>query len=770
MRSASPAVLDRGRGFPLALNFLPVQVHAGEIVCGRVPFTSSEQLRASREELHATHRLIRRDDDIYVVRLSPEAGEIGELVRLPLPGEGSTIAATLLQDRLSKVVTDRWGFTLRRRYPPKFVSRQRGRDLVPQAAPEVTGLDRLHVYPEYLLDGRHLPATDQVGVLVGVKVRNEIDYTAAELARRGFDLVGCAVMVPTETPLEAWQDPIYARRLVGIVRAVHRDGVDVDTATGLVRMDPARLWVEARGDNVQALLQLLAPKRGRQLYERLGQLIYDQVTGGPARLRRLTELGQNLAARGPLSLCDGVTVSIQTPVRAVRRGGPLRVQQLPEPTFAFDFSGDKTDRYAEQGLTKFGPFDAEAFTPKRPHLVVVTPSQYQGTVEEFVNGLLHGMAGTAFADGLIRRYRLTGATTQVVSFDGPRDAAGYRQACRKALQNNEKIDLAVVVVSASQRQLTGNDSPYLVSKSTFMSQGVPVQEFQYENMRGVGVPHKLKNASLASYAKLGGTPFVVKVQARPMAHELVIGLGSASHMAQRMGPVERSVGITTVFNVDGNYLVANASHEASYDRYPAELLKAMQACIEQVKHDRGWQAKDTVRLIFHVFKPFKDSEARAVKELVDSLAGDFLHVEYAFVNVSEDHPWTIIDEEAAGATFRGGTKGRMTPGRGQALALGPSEMLLSTVGPWDVKTPAHGLPKPLLLHLHRESTFDDLDYLGGQVLRFTAMSWRRPYPSAKPVTIFYSELIAGLLGDLRSVTNWNSDLIGTKLRNSRWFL
>jgi hypothetical protein len=62
-----------------------------------------------------------------------------------------------------------------------------------------------------------------------------------------------------------------------------------------------------------------------------------------------------------------------------------------------------------------------------------------------------------------------------------------------------------------------------------------------------------------------------------------------------------------------------------------------------------------------------------------------------------------------------------------------------------------GLPRPLRLKLHRESTFSDLEYLAGQVLRFTALSWRRPYPSGQPVTITYSDLVANLLGQLRHV-------------------
>lgn len=97
-------------------------------------------------------------------------------------------------------------------------------------------------------------------------------------------------------------------------------------------------------------------------------------------------------------------------------------------------------------------------------------------------------------------------------------------------------------------------------------------------------------------------------------------------------------------------------------------------------------------------------------------------------------------------------------------------MLVTVKGPREMKSESQGAPKPLQLKLHRESTFTDIDYLAGQLFRFTAMSWRRPYPSTKPVTILYSDLIAGLLGKLRHVTNWNSDVIFGKLRYSRWFL
>ena len=48
------------------------------------------------------------------------------------------------------------------------------------------------------------------------------------------------------------------------------------------------------------------------------------------------------------------------------------------------------------------------------------------------------------------------------------------------------------------------------------------------------------------------------------------------------------------------------------------------------------------------------------------------------------------------------------------------------------------------LKLHYESNVTDLEYLARQVFRFTYTSWRRAYPSRKPVTILYSDLIADL--------------------------
>jgi len=69
-------------------------------------------------------------------------------------------------------------------------------------------------------------------------------------------------------------------------------------------------------------------------------------------------------------------------------------------------------------------------------------------------------------------------------------------------------------------------------------------------------------------------------------------------------------------------------------------------------------------------------------------------------------------------------------------------------GPTLVKRSTSPHPSPILIHLHQTSTYRDLPYLTEQVLKFTALSWRSTLPAERPVTIYYSELIAGLLARL----------------------
>jgi hypothetical protein len=114
--------------------------------------------------------------------------------------------------------------------------------------------------------------------------------------------------------------------------------------------------------------------------------------------------------------------------------------------------------------------------------------------------------------------------------------------------------------------------------------------------------------------------------------------------------------------------------------------------------------------------------------------------------------------------------GQYAPKRGYYLSLGDREMLLFLAGPDEVKRPENGMPRPLLLILHPDSTLTDMDYLTHQVFAFSCNSLRTFLPISLPVTIQYPNLIADLLGKLSHVPGWNPNVLLGKIGKDPFFL
>jgi hypothetical protein len=137
------------------------------------------------------------------------------------------------------------------------------------------------------------------------------------------------------------------------------------------------------------------------------------------------------------------------------------------------------------------------------------------------------------------------------------------------------------------------------------------------------------------------------------------------------------------------------------------------------------------------------------------------------------HPFFIFDRAERGEPVKRDSdvmKGAYAPTRGTVARIGRSTRLLAVNSGKLIKRRNSPLPAPLLISLHEDSTFKDVDYLAEQVLKFTSLSWRSTLPAGTPVTIFYSERIAELLGRLREVPDFSATALSVKLKWSRWFL
>jgi hypothetical protein len=755
-------------------NFLPVHFTAPTFTGGIVAFESAEQLRELRESLRDTHVVRRQGNHIACVPVAPAAPAYGTETTF-ITKDHQELAMRLLQEALTRLVVG-WGYQLLHEFPTRFVSRLAGKDLLDRCADAATRdlLADLHVYPKFVLQARRHGPMNFPGVIVAVKTHYEIDMPVAELIERGAPVIGQYVLGPKPGfVLAPSGDPARARRTVGAVEQVDGGNLILTDAVDqkVIAATDARL--EARQDIFADVIRTLADSRATTVLDALDHAVFD-LLGAAGRLARVSDIAGRLHGLGPLNVAHDLAVNIDLPLGSVpdRR---VSATQLENPTFRFDPAGDKTSRSVARGLDDYGPFDDQFFRKKTPRIAVVAPRVHKGVVENFLAKLLDGVPGTKEAQvGFLRKYHLSGRQIDIYPVDGDvTDVAAYRDACRTAVAAGT-ADLAIVVTGDAQRHLTGDASPYFVAKSVFMGGGVPVQEVRIETIRQPDrlLVHPLNSIALASYAKLGGIPFVV-ASTRTIAQELVIGIGSAQFRTSRLSAAERYVGITTVFTDDGNYLLSTASREALYEDYPAELLRSLTECITEIQERNSWQASTELRLIFHVFKPLKNTEVEAVKRLVESLATRYSTVEFAFLQISDDHEMMMFDESSPGVrSWDSGetVKGRLVPRRGLMVPIGRLEALLSVTDAMSLKRARQAAPKPLLLKLDRASTFRDIDYLAGQVYRFTAMSWRRLYPSSRPVTIQYSELIAELLGNLRHVRNWNADAVMTRLRSSRWFL
>jgi hypothetical protein len=762
----------------LLLNVSPIHFGNSDLEVGVFAYRDShEQLRSLRgvhAQTHVFRRLGNRILSVPFVRDAPPVGEYFETVNLH---DNLSLCASLISNSFINYF-HRIGRKVLGYLPIKFIADGPDGDLLAQVVPPaVAALDWLSIKPLFELDVRVLRPDRQapfVGVALDVRTTRQLSRSCAELMADGFDPTGLYVGRRVEHT-----DPrIFPRlELLGRVAAVAGQTLRLtDARPESNEVDANAVQFELRNDAFNRLLshgfKSHAPYISESLDKRLGRF-----RSGPERLDRLRKAVAHLG-NTRLEMAPGITFRL-TPFLSEREKRFPAVRTAPGAVYVFDPAGASTNTWHDGGLDRYGPYSARTHTPSHPRICVICQKTKKGQVEQFLNKLLNGIrhvgSGRApFEKGLIRKYGLEDASPEFFVTDDD-TAPCYRKAVRQALEyhgeQGPKWNLALVQIDEHFHELYGKDNPYLVTKAGFLRHQITVQEFEIEtvNLPNKRLSYALNNMALATYAKLGGIPWLIRAEPG-LAHELVIGLGSARIGEGRLGESEQVVGITTVFTGDGNYCISSVSKVVPISDYKDTLLDTLRKTVGEIRNQMNWQKREPIRLIFHAFKPLKDAETEAVKTLMSEL-GEY-DVDYAFIHIIEDHPYLLIDEFQEGIKDyeTGGMKGVLAPTRGVFFRLSAHEVLLSLTGAKEVKRPQDGLPHPILLSLHRGSTFEDTTYLARQVYTFSCHSWRSFFPATVPVTILYSELIARLLGQLSTLPTWDPDVMLNKIGRTRWFL
>jgi Piwi domain len=767
-QSARPSATDE-----LLLNGFDLTLSSETFPARQLALPDNKQLRDLRAQ-HPDWLVYWHEGFVYAVpRRDSPSTSIGDPVALRC-SENLQFIAWLIDSLLPNKFP---GYDAFRRRPFGFAGKKD--ELVGASAAKLRTkpplLKSFTIRPTFILEAKIIetvPEQTSVGLFLTINTKWEIKADLTALQAAGVDLRGLYVIRRNPQAGE--------RRLVGQIGRIVGSMVNLSAAYDDRTTVPVdNVYLEGSKTSFARCLKVLLGN-DYESFEQTRQREEAKLLSGPAVKEMVGQFHQFFRKDPILALAEQLTATIGEQLKLTNTSAYQTIHHAAPVQYYFDPARTKASLYPWAGIKQYGPFSKDTFSKRTPVILVVLPDTAQGATEQFLNSFRNGLVTPRpqYEGGFAKLFSLLNPTftlckVPLLSESDP--AKAYQRAIEESLAANSNVDAAIVVLTDQHAALPDTDSPYLTAKATLMLAGVPAQEIKVS--RFAKQPYELQfllaNFAVALYAKMNGTPWTVN-QDTTISDELIIGIGTSEVRKNRFSDRVRYIGITTVFRGDGNYLLSHVGKECSYEEYPMVLQESTERLLQEIKQRNGWNPDDNIRLIFHTYKPLKSIEIAEIAKRAALAVGSEQTIEFAFLTVTMDHPFLLVDPQQVGIKSkygnRGGAKGVLVPERGTITQIGRYTRLVCTNGPSLIKHENAPLPAPLLVHIHKGSTFNDLTYLSEQVLKFTGLSWRSTLPAKKPVSIYYSELIAGLLGRLRSVPGWSPAILNTRLRASRWFL
>lgn len=409
---------------------------------------------------------------------------------------------------------------------------------------------------------------------------------------------------------------------------------------------------------------------------------------------------------------------------------------IPSPSLRFNYSS----AYAvasnpRQGLKQFGPYDSNIFDKPQIKCGLIYPNSSANIKTTFVDGLL---TGDGHFSGFQKLFRVP------LVFDEEQSII-TESKIERAIDNLIGKDLDLVFVMAS----SPNTPIYQTCKAKLLGNGIPSQvvidkKLQNSTQR----PWIIENIALASYAKVGGTPWVVA--GPPQKNQLVLGVSRAQDKNKRF-----LVGFITLFTQDGDFLLMHSKAPViDWNDYINGLEILITEAIDEYENRRGVPEE----IIIHFHKRPGYRELEAIEEALKSKSSQ---IPYALLHLNEYSNFRLFD--SGHRTF--------IPESGLKVDLSRHESVLLLDGRVGEQRRKVGVPHVLHIILDKRSTLpvENFPMLVKQVSDFSRINWRGFNAAAIPVTLNYSKLIAAMVVDI-GAENWNQIVASGKLRDKSWFL
>jgi hypothetical protein len=739
---------------------------------------SEERLEELRKQYNSTHSFFRNGDTIYI---SNKEGDdsivLGNIVERGV-FEDNEITASLIKHIFFRTFKERFPkYTPVDFYPFRFFSGQTKDDVIYKELPD--NLKNKIAYKKLIEVQLRMTSIDgkkRFGFVVNIERNWIFNKSCAELNSEDYNLINIDVLHAEILPgLQNILAP--NEELIGIIKEINGEKATVTTNEGDKEFSLNELFIRKTKFNIgnyltfalsqeksDAILNLIETKRS-EIYN--AKKRYDEIISIAKHL--FSENKQPVLFQNKDGFCFTVDVNPLT--------FSNNTLSLKTPTFIFDAAVTKTNNSADVGLTNFGPYDSYNFEPKTPNVLCICNGNNRGFFTKFLSDLKDGIPQSRyFQKGLLKKYDL-----QDIIFD-VKEIQNYTVSeYIKIISAHDEIkpNLAIIEIPSSFRRQKDADNPYYKIKAKLLSLEVPVQFITTEIMKNTN-EYIQNSIALQIYAKLGGTPWVLPSQ-RSVDREIIIGIGHTWFRTNQYKGAEqnRVVGITTFLSSDGQYLLSDKVKDVPFDSYFSELLKSLKSSILRLSNEQGWQNGDTVRLIFHIFKPIKNIEFDVISQLIKDIP-DY-SIKFAFVTISKTHPNLIFDINQTGVQKHNNTIGKFIPNRATYIFLDSETCLIQMLGANELKTAKHGMSNPIQIKIRtpqhkyhnkelNDYLFCDLAYITQQIFSFTYLSWRSFLHGEQPATMLYSTLIARLLSKLKNVQGWNPDILNYGLKKKKWFL
>jgi len=411
---------------------------------------------------------------------------------------------------------------------------------------------------------------------------------------------------------------------------------------------------------------------------------------------------------------------------------------IPIPSLRFNYSSNyAVSSSPRQGLKQFGPYDYDIFDKCEIRCGIIYPRCSENIKTAFVSELLNG---SRYFGGFQKLFRIPLVLKEEQAITDESEK-GIKMAINNLI--NRDLDIFFIITSSS------NTPIYRICKAELLANGIPSQVVTEKKLQNSSQRQWiLENIALASYAKVGGTPWVV---ANPIKkNQLVLGVSRVQDKSKRF-----FVGFVTLFTQDGDFILMHSKAPViKWNEYIDGLEELITEAINEYENKKGTPEE----IIIHFHKRPGDKELEAIE---NALENENREIPYALLHLNEYSNFRLFD--SSDTTF--------VPESGWKVELSRHESILLLDGRAGDRRRKMGVPKVLDIRIDKRSTLpiDSFPMLIEQIYSFARVNWRGFNAAAIPITLNYSKLIANMAVNV-GMANWNQIIASGKLRDKSWFL